>query len=222
MHPGLEGGGQQGEKDGDASWACSDKQRSCFRALWKSRFYLEGVYQDGQGKKHKRSLQHSLLGSLGSCRTLLPTHSTWMARSASTLSVCSGVPPDLPGITPALTFLSYLEARLKQQPGRAPTSRPACSSHRPSPLPVLPSGQLLHHSRGEGSGNNPCKFVALLELFSSFLWKPELCQTHGVCCRERDVNTSRRNHLIRPKLKCSFVLASKHCILIPMYTLNGR
>lgn len=213
----MEGGGKQGEKDGDASRAHSNKQRSCFRALWKSRFYLEGVYQDGQGKKHKRSLQHSLLGRLGSRGTLRPTHSTLMARLASTLQVCARVPPDLPGTSPALTFQSCFEARLKQQPGRPRTSRPAGSSQSPSPLPVR-----IHHSGGERKRQQPREMMALLELSSCFLWKPELCQTYGVCCKERDANPSRRNHLMCPKLKYSFVLASKHCILIPTYTLNGR
>lgn len=53
----MNGEGKQRGKDGDTSRVRLNKQRSCFRALWKSRFYLEGVYKEGQGKKHIPSAQ---------------------------------------------------------------------------------------------------------------------------------------------------------------------
>lgn len=105
---------------------------------------LDGIYKEGQGKKHNTSLQPGLRQQSRQLRD----------PAAHSLPPCGEVCLHPSGVlrgptrpprscaskqNPGAGFLSYLEARLKQPPGRNPTSCPTCISQSLSLLacPVL-------------------------------------------------------------------------------------
>lgn len=172
----MKGEGKQGEKDRDTSQVHLNKQRSCFQALWKSRFYLEGVYKEGQGKKHNTSLQRSLRQQCGQPRDLAAHSLPLTARSASTLQVCSKVPPDLLGPAPPSRTPADFSELFRGQIKAAPRKKPNLTSylHFPKPIPVgLSSIQYQANCfmtvEANESSNNPWKWTAFSELFSCFL-----------------------------------------------------
>lgn len=98
---------------------CLNKQHSCFQALCKGEFYLEGVYMESQGEKHNPPLQHSLHQSSAGSSCPCTAHSP-MVRAVCTLQESSGshqtcgscaseqnLGPAFHGIVKVGKFLSY-------------------------------------------------------------------------------------------------------------------